>query len=124
MTTVYSDVNMFVNTNNKGTVVYNADVIKQSIYNILTTPIGTRYREPLYGSFLPFLLQQQLTPDLVYSAKGYSIQALQRWEPRIVLIEEQVVFEQTEPTTIVGTIPFYIPQINVNDVFNAAFTQN
>lgn len=124
MTTVYSDVNMFVNTNTKGTVIINVDVIKQSIYNILTTPIGSRYRHPTYGSNLPFLLQQQLTPDLVYSAKAYASQALKRWEPRIVLTEEQIIFEQVDPVTIRGTIPFYVPQINVNDVFNASFTHS
>ena len=36
MQIIYSDVNMFVNSNLKGALVTNLDVITQSFYNILT----------------------------------------------------------------------------------------
>jgi phage baseplate assembly protein W len=120
---IVTDVNMFVNTNTKGTILSGVDVIKQSFYNILTTPTSTRYRVPTYGSYLPFMLQQQLTPDTAYQCKGYAIQALTRWEPRATIIEEQVIFTKVNEYTIRGVIPAYIPDLNLLTEFSANFTK-
>lgn len=120
---IVTDVNMFVNSNTKGTTLKGVDVVKQSFYNILTTPIGTRYRQPLYGSYLPFVLQQQLTPDTAFQCRGYSLQALARWEPRAVIIEENVLFIKLNEYTVRGIIPAYIPDLNLRTEFSANFTR-
>ena len=117
----YKDVNMFVNTNLKGTTLTNLDVIQQSFYNILTTPIGSRYRQPTYGSFLPQTLQQQLSPDILYAAKGCALQAIARWEPRVIVIEEEVRFTIINGYTISGYIPYYVPEFQINSEFNGTF---
>lgn len=124
MKTIFSDVNMFVNSNTKGTVLKNIDVINQSFYNILTTPIGVRYRQPKYGSNLPFLLQQPLDSSTIFAAKTYATQAIKQWEPRVVLIEEDIIFQQTQPDGITGVIPYYVPQFNVTGTFSAVFIRD
>ncbi len=120
----YSDINMFVNSNLKGTLLINTDVIQQSFYNILTTPIGSRYRQPLYGSYLPSLLQQQLTDDLVFKARMYALQAIGLWEPRVTVIEEGVTFTKINDYTISGSIPYYVPEYNISNEFNGTFITN
>lgn len=119
-----SDVNMFVNTTNKGTLLYDRDVIQQSILNILTTPLGSRYRLPTYGSNLPSLLQENISDETIYAAKAYTIQALQRWEPRIILIEEEIRFFQSQPDGISGIVPYNIPEFSISDTFSATFIRD
>lgn len=61
------------------------DHVKQSINDILTTPIGTRVMLREYGSNLPFyidrLINDQLRADIIQS----TAEALDRWEPRFRL---------------------------------------
>lgn len=57
--------------------------IRQSIRDILTTPIGSRIMRREYGSLLPALIDQPLhgvTRVRLYAA---TYVALLRWEPRI-----------------------------------------
>lgn len=118
----YSDINLFVNSNLKGALLTNLDVIQQSFYNILTTPIGSRYRRPDYGSYLPLMLQKQLTDDLLFQIRNYALQALQRWEPRVIIIEEGVEFRKINDYTVSGYIPYNVPEFNISNVFNGTFS--
>lgn len=57
--------------------------LRQSIADILTTPIGSRVMRRDYGSLVPALIDQ---PDnLATQVKVFSAiaSALQRWEPRL-----------------------------------------
>jgi len=59
--------------------------LRQSIANIITTPIGTRVMRRDYGSLLPELIDQpfnDLTRIRLYAAIA---QAIMRWEPRLAL---------------------------------------
>ena len=59
--------------------------IRQSLTDILTTPIGSRVMRRDYGSDVPELIDQPLngaTQLRIYAATAY---AIQRWEPRIRL---------------------------------------
>lgn len=67
------------------------DHIRQSVEDILTTPIGTRVMRPLYGSNLQRLVDH---PDdrvtairVVMATAG----ALARWEPRITVNSIEVL---------------------------------
>lgn len=86
---VYIDVNMMFGRNSYPELVYNEDAIRGSIFNLLTTPIGSRAFNPEYGSRLYHLLQE---PKDAMTAKALFIsvmQAISRWEPRVEVIQAQ-----------------------------------
>lgn len=57
--------------------------IRQSVADILTTPIGTRVMRREYGSLLPELIDRPLNDALLLQAYSAVVIALLRWEPRI-----------------------------------------
>lgn len=57
--------------------------IRQSITDILTTPVGSRVMRRDYGSLLPRLIDQPLNDATLLRAYTASVAALARWEPRI-----------------------------------------
>ena len=60
-----------------GQPIDGVDHLRQSVADILTTPIGSRLMRREYGSRIPALIDQP-----VYAAAA---EALMRWEPRIRL---------------------------------------
>lgn len=70
---------------NTGKPLDGLDHLRQSIADILTTPIGSRVMRRDYGSLLPELIDQPqntATPLRLYAA---TCSALMRWEPRLRL---------------------------------------
>lgn len=68
-----------------GTALGGNDHLRQSIADILGTPLGTRVMRRDYGSMVPDLIDQPanpLTRQLVFAATAV---AIARWEPRIRL---------------------------------------
>ncbi|MCP4101679.1 MAG: phage baseplate protein, partial [Lentisphaerae bacterium] len=61
--------------------------LKQSITDILTTPIGTRVMRREYGSRLPRLVDAPLNSSTLVDLYSATAEALQRWEPRFKLTE-------------------------------------
>jgi phage baseplate assembly protein W len=57
--------------------------IRQSIRDILTTPVGSRVMRRDYGSLLPELIDQPANPANLLRLKAATVMALIRWEPRI-----------------------------------------
>ncbi|MFV0662766.1 GPW/gp25 family protein [Denitromonas sp.] len=57
--------------------------IRQSVRDILTTPVGTRVMRRDYGSLLPDLIDQPLNGATLLRAYAATVMALVRWEPRI-----------------------------------------
>ncbi len=68
---------------NTGKVLAGTDHIRQSVVDILTTPLGTRVMLPEYGSNLADLVDNPLDPTLAIKIIMTSAGALARWEPRI-----------------------------------------
>jgi len=68
---------------NTGKVLAGTDHIRQSVVDILTTPLGTRVMLPEYGSNLADLVDNPLDPTLAIKIIMASAGALARWEPRI-----------------------------------------
>jgi phage baseplate assembly protein W len=60
--------------------------LRQSVRDILTTPIGSRVALRAYGSALPELIDQPMSPSLRQRLFGATATALLRWEPRLRLI--------------------------------------
>lgn len=61
------------------------DHLRQSIQDILTTPIGTRVHRRDYGSRIPRLVDRPINNSLVSELVAATAEALDRWEPRLRL---------------------------------------
>ncbi|WP_374414213.1 GPW/gp25 family protein [Novosphingobium colocasiae] len=68
-----------------GTVIDGLDSIRESIADILGTPIGTRVGRRDYGSFVPELIDQPMTGPNILRIYAASALATARWEDRVRL---------------------------------------
>lgn len=57
--------------------------IRQSIMDIVTTPVGTRVMRPEYGSRVPRLIDNPVTKGWKLEIYTAIAEALHRWEPRV-----------------------------------------
>ena len=76
-------VNMLGMDRNTGKLLSGTDHIRQSIVDILTTPLGTRVMLPEYGSKLFDLVDNPTDPSLAMRIIMESAGAIARWEPRV-----------------------------------------
>ncbi|MCP4102605.1 MAG: phage baseplate protein [Lentisphaerae bacterium] len=70
------------------------DHLKQSITDILTTPIGSRVMRREYGSRLPRLVDAPLNSSTLVDLYSATAEALLRWEPRFKLLSVSAVTPQ------------------------------
>ena len=68
---------------NTGKLLSGTDHIRQSIVDILTTPLGKRVMLPEYGSKLFDLVDNPTDPSLAMRIIMESAGAIARWEPRV-----------------------------------------
>jgi hypothetical protein len=59
--------------------------LRQSITDILSTPIGSRVMDRDYGSRVPSLLAAPINAATVADLVASTAEAIRRWEPRVVL---------------------------------------
>ena len=84
-----------------GRAMTRLDHIRQSLADILTTPIGSRLMRRSYGSEVPELIDQPLngaTVLRIYAATAY---AVLRWERRIALTGVQLQREADGSATLI-----------------------
>ena len=91
-----------------GLSISEADHIRQSVRDILVTPVGSRVMRREYGSLLSALIDQPQTPALRLQIMAACYSAIQKWEPRITL--STITFERGEAdgalyVDITGTRP-------------------
>jgi len=67
------------------------DHLKQSIEDILTTPLGTRRMRPDYGSNLRRFVDLPVNEGWKSAVQAEVARALGRWEPRVQLERVKVV---------------------------------
>lgn len=65
-----------------GKVVEGLAHLRQSLTDILSTPIGSRVMRRDYGSRLPELLAAPMEPGLLVEITAASAAAIRKWEPR------------------------------------------
>lgn len=80
---------------NTGRRLSGLDHLRQSIRDILTTPIGSRVMRRAYGSRLYELVDAPLNGETLVDLYAATAEALATWEPRIQV--EQVTAEQSAP---------------------------
>ena len=66
-----------------GRAVSGADHIRQSLADILSTPVGTRVMRRDYGSLIPELIDQPLNSANLLRLYSATVTAIAQWEPRI-----------------------------------------
>lgn len=69
--------------------------LRQSIRDILTTPIGSRVQRRDYGSNIPRLIDAPMNRSTLLNVYASAAEALEKWEPRFKL--EQVQAASAEP---------------------------
>ncbi len=69
--------------------------LRQSIRDILTTPLGSRVMRRNYGSRIFQLLDSPMTQGLVADIVAASAEAIIEWEPRVTL--KQVIVGDVSP---------------------------
>lgn len=78
-----------------GKPISGIDHLRQSIIDILTTPIGSRVMRRDYGSRLYELVDAPINRKTIVSIYSATAQALRKWEPRISV--KRVVIENSTP---------------------------
>lgn len=68
-----------------GRLISRAESIRQSISDILTTPVGSRLMRREYGSLVPDLIDQPLNPVTILQLYSAVVMSVMRWEDRITL---------------------------------------
>jgi phage baseplate assembly protein W len=66
-----------------GKLLGGLDHLRQSITDILTTPLGSRVMRRDYGSRLPELVDAPMNAETIVDIYAATADALQQWEPRI-----------------------------------------
>ncbi|MFC0206424.1 GPW/gp25 family protein [Novosphingobium soli] len=68
-----------------GAVIDGLDSIRESVADILATPVGTRVGRREYGSLLPDLIDQPMTGPNILRLYAATALAISRWEDRLRL---------------------------------------
>lgn len=68
-----------------GRRIDSADHLRQSVTDIITTPIGSRVMRRTYGSLVPALLDQPHNAAMAARVRAAAVSAIMRWEPRIAV---------------------------------------
>ena len=91
-----SESNMNINT---GKPISEIAHIKQSIANILSTPLGSRVMRRDYGSRLFERIDQPINGELIAEIYSDIVEAISTWEPRFEV--EQVTLQSINKGNIV-----------------------
>ena len=77
---------------NTGRAITELEHLRQSVGDILATPIGTRVMRRDYGSLVPALVDQPDNRTTEIRLLSAASSALMRWEPRLAL--RQILIER------------------------------
>ena len=97
-----------------GRTIGDADHLRQSVADILTTPIGSRVMRRSYGSLVPALIDQPHNRALAGRVCAAAASALMRWEPRISLQRVRTLRDPTRPG---------FAEIEITGTYNTEFGQ-
>lgn len=76
------------------------DHIRQSVADIITTPIGSRVMRRDYGSLVPDLLDRPMNDALLMQIYAATVIAVSRWEPRIQITGTRRTVSTQQPGAI------------------------
>lgn len=97
---------------NTGKALAGIDHLRQSITDILTTPIGSRVMRRDYGSRLFQLVDAPMNRSTLLDIYAATIEAITKWEPRIQV--QTVVASNAAPGSVTLDVAgVYLPDGNV-----------
>lgn len=82
--------------------------LRQSIEDILTTPVGSRVMRRDYGSRLHELVDAPLTSETLLRLFAATAEALAKWEPELRLTRVSVA-SGTAGTVALDVVGYYLP---------------
>ncbi|APR98667.1 GPW/gp25 family protein [Wolbachia endosymbiont of Folsomia candida] len=94
------------------------DHLKQSIIDILTTPIGSRIMRRNYGSRLFELVDKPMNRDFTLEVYSAVAEALEKWEKRFK-VEKVKITEVKEGKVILNLEGVYLPEgefVNISGI--------
>ncbi len=115
---VYIDLNNLIGVNLDPSLLTDVKAIKGSIYNILMTPLGTRYRLPEFGSALLWLLQQPRDMTTAFQIKNAVLASIGRWEPRVEIDQARTNVTLFGMDGYSMTLVFYMPRFSQTTSFS------
>jgi len=83
--------------------------LRQSIVDILTTPIGSRVMRRDYGSRIYELLDAPLNSSTLMSLFAATADALGRWEPRVKIKSVSAEQGASDGHVVINLIATYLP---------------
>lgn len=83
-----------------GRAIEDIEHIRQSVRDILTTPVGSRVMRRDYGSLLPELIDQPLNGSTLLKAYAATVLALLKWEPRLRITRVRFGADATGQLTV------------------------
>jgi phage baseplate assembly protein W len=88
--------------------------LKQSIVDILTTPVGSRVMRREYGSNLFYLVDRPINREFVQQIYAAVADAIERWEPRFDL--KKITVDEVKDGRITLSLSgvYLITQMRVN----------
>jgi phage baseplate assembly protein W len=88
--------------------------LKQSIVDILTTPVGSRVMRREYGSNLFYLVDRPVNREFVQQIYAAVAEAIERWEPRFDL--KKITVDEVKDGRITLSLSgvYLITQMRVN----------
>lgn len=75
---------------NTGRAIANIDHLRQSIADIITTPLGSRVMRRDYGCLVPALIDQPDNQPTRARLAAAVASSLMRWEPRVTITRVQI----------------------------------
>ena len=81
-----------------GKTITDIEYLRQSVYRVLSTPIGDRIMRPEFGSRLPDLVDYPFNNSTKLSMEAATSDALSRWEPTLDV--EEVEIEMNAPGVV------------------------
>lgn len=111
-----------------GVSIYDVEHLKQSIIDILSTPIGSRVCRRGYGSNLYKLLDRNIDRYMKLKLINAVATSLGKWEPRLILdsvgIDKVVPSDGAVRITLAGYYVIDNKPVYLNDISLDFFVQN
>ena len=115
---IYSDLDFALDQTDEGdlNVLYNLDSIRQSIRNIILTPVGarTKYQDPDFGCGVFDLLGEKMNSATEILLQEEIETALNNYEPRVEVIEVTVESNQ-DANTYQVEIKYKVLAVTIED---------
>jgi len=104
------------NTHTWGTVSGDISLIENNLRSLLFYQLGQKIREESFGTRLQECLEEQNTQLLTFLVKRFVITSIKLWEPRVVLLANDVMVTQVDEFLNLTLLPKVIVTQNVLNI--------